>query len=225
VEIRELYQNLKEAYTSENLGLISGRIIDMFRDHKYDALRAYQKVVGEYIKYFKEIGCLYAEKDGKTYFYYPYSASDKGKVTKEGFKLFGAEDQGHYTITLHGLYLVYDAAPELGVDDDFMTAVANAVYHNSKTKNGSIQCPSADRVRPQSRKRYGVPRARFYMLQPFHDGIIDGQCHRLNAARRKAHMSNHAVRRAMLSIYYLRALRKDRTLIHLGELKAKVVLK
>jgi len=48
VEIRELYQNLKEAYTSENLGLISGRIIDMFRDHKYDALRAVQRVVNEY---------------------------------------------------------------------------------------------------------------------------------------------------------------------------------
>ena len=49
MEIRELYINLKEAYTSENLGLISGRIIDMFRDHKYDALRAVQKVVNEYL--------------------------------------------------------------------------------------------------------------------------------------------------------------------------------
>ncbi|NOR33377.1 MAG: hypothetical protein GQ579_01720, partial [Bacteroidales bacterium] len=29
-------------------GLISGRIIDLFRDHKYDALRAIQKVVNEY---------------------------------------------------------------------------------------------------------------------------------------------------------------------------------
>jgi len=48
VEIKDLYTNLKKAYTSDNLGLISGRIIDMFRDHKYDALRAVQKVVNEY---------------------------------------------------------------------------------------------------------------------------------------------------------------------------------
>jgi len=48
VEIRELYDKLKEAYTSENLGLISGRIIEMFREHRYDALRAVQKVVSEY---------------------------------------------------------------------------------------------------------------------------------------------------------------------------------
>ena len=49
MEIKELYDSLKEAYTTDNLGLISGRIIDMFRDHKYDALRAVQKVVNEYL--------------------------------------------------------------------------------------------------------------------------------------------------------------------------------
>ena len=48
MEIGELYKNLKNAYTAENLGLVSGRIIDMFRDRKYDALRAVQKVVNEY---------------------------------------------------------------------------------------------------------------------------------------------------------------------------------
>ncbi|MCD4710274.1 MAG: hypothetical protein K8R52_05460 [Bacteroidales bacterium] len=48
METGDLYQNLQEAYTAENLGLISGRIIDMFRDYKYDALRAIQKVVNEY---------------------------------------------------------------------------------------------------------------------------------------------------------------------------------
>lgn len=48
MEITELYTSLKEAYTAENLGRISGRIIDMFRDHKYDALRAVQKVVNDY---------------------------------------------------------------------------------------------------------------------------------------------------------------------------------
>ena len=49
MEIKALYTNLKEAYTAENLGQISGRIIDMFREHRYDALRYMQKVVNEYI--------------------------------------------------------------------------------------------------------------------------------------------------------------------------------
>ena len=48
MEIGELYCQLKNAYTDENLGLVSGRIIGMFRDKKHDALRALQKVVNEY---------------------------------------------------------------------------------------------------------------------------------------------------------------------------------
>jgi hypothetical protein len=48
VETGELYQKLKEAYTAENLGVISGRVIALFRDKKHDALRALQKVVNEY---------------------------------------------------------------------------------------------------------------------------------------------------------------------------------
>ncbi|MCK5694130.1 MAG: leucine-rich repeat domain-containing protein [Bacteroidales bacterium] len=48
METGELYSKLKDAYTTENLGLVSGRIIEMFRDKKHDALRAMQKVVNEY---------------------------------------------------------------------------------------------------------------------------------------------------------------------------------
>ena len=48
MEIGELYRNLKAAYTPENLGLVSGRIIELFRDKRFDALRAMQKVVNEY---------------------------------------------------------------------------------------------------------------------------------------------------------------------------------
>ena len=48
MEIGELYSNLKKAYTDENLGLVSGRIIGLFRDKKFDALRAIQKVVNEH---------------------------------------------------------------------------------------------------------------------------------------------------------------------------------
>jgi len=43
-----LYENLQKAYTADNLHLISSRIIDLFREHKYDGLRAIQKVVNEY---------------------------------------------------------------------------------------------------------------------------------------------------------------------------------
>ncbi len=48
MEIADLFKNLKEAYTTENLNLISGRIIQMFQEHQYDELRAVQKVVNEY---------------------------------------------------------------------------------------------------------------------------------------------------------------------------------
>jgi Leucine-rich repeat (LRR) protein len=48
MEIERLYQNLKDAYTPENLGVISGRIIGMFREHRYDGLRYMQKVIDEY---------------------------------------------------------------------------------------------------------------------------------------------------------------------------------
>lgn len=48
MEIGELYDNLKNTYTAENLGTVSGRIIELFRDKKYDALRTIQKVVNEY---------------------------------------------------------------------------------------------------------------------------------------------------------------------------------
>jgi Leucine-rich repeat (LRR) protein len=48
MEIGELYGNLKNAYTADNLGKVSGQIIELFREKKYDALRAIQKVVNEY---------------------------------------------------------------------------------------------------------------------------------------------------------------------------------
>jgi hypothetical protein len=104
----------------------------------------------EYYKNWKKEGCLYTEADGKTYFYYPYSAGGENK-REDGLLLGGADDVGHFSISMQGVMLVHDATPELGPDDDFMTAVANAVYHNSTTKNGSIQCPSADKIKPLSR--------------------------------------------------------------------------
>jgi len=49
VDARELYTRLKEAYTSENLHLISSRIIDLFRQSNHHALRELQKVVNEFV--------------------------------------------------------------------------------------------------------------------------------------------------------------------------------
>jgi len=48
MEIVDLYNKLKIAYTAENLGVVSGRIIGLFKDEKHHALRALQKVVNEY---------------------------------------------------------------------------------------------------------------------------------------------------------------------------------
>lgn len=48
MEIAELYGSLNKAYTAENLGKVSGQIIDLFRDKKFDALRAIQKVVNDF---------------------------------------------------------------------------------------------------------------------------------------------------------------------------------
>jgi hypothetical protein len=178
----------------------------------------YRKVVQEKIKHWKRIGCLFTEADGKEYFYYPYGAGDIGEVVN-GFKLYdGPEDQGHFTYSVGGALLMYDAVPELGIDDDFMTAVANAVYHNSMTrKHGSIQCPSADKIRPKSRKPYGAARQGFYALEAFKDGIVDGQCITLNAAKTEAANSDYGRRAETVYGHYIKALGKDRSLIHLGE--------
>jgi len=48
VETGDLYRNLKSAYTADNLHQISARIIEMFRNRRYDALRAIQEVVNEF---------------------------------------------------------------------------------------------------------------------------------------------------------------------------------
>jgi hypothetical protein len=127
----------------------------------------YRKCIAEYFKYWKSIGSLTTEADGKTYFYYPYGAQDKGKIV-DGVKLFGSDDVGHYSHSVQGVMLVHDATPELGADAAFMTAMANAVYHNSYTKNGSIQSPAADRIRPMSRHGHNPnPKNRLYLFEAF----------------------------------------------------------
>lgn len=180
----------------------------------------YRKCVQEWIKNWENKGCMYTEADGKTYFYYTYNGT--GKKREDGLMTGGSDDIYHYSYSVEGATLIWEAAPELGVDDDFMTAIANAVYHNAGTKHGSIQCPSADRIKPVSRKPGpGVAVPLFYGLEAFRDGLIDASCQRLSEAKKfeinsdKHRLGGRRVR--TMFAHYLKALRKDRSIIHLGE--------
>lgn len=178
----------------------------------------YRKAVAEWYKNWKDVAYLETEADGKTYFYYPYAATDRGKV-RNGVKIFGSDDVGHFSHTMQGVMLVYEATPELGADDEFMTAIANSVYHNSTTKNGSIQSPAADRINPVSRKEHSPnPTERHYMFEAFRDGLIDAQGSQLNPGKKAAINSEYSHRLKTLHAQYMKALRGDRTLIHLGEI-------
>ncbi|HAV13258.1 MAG TPA: hypothetical protein DCX06_07195 [Opitutae bacterium] len=177
----------------------------------------YRKCIQEYFKNWKREGCLYTEDDGKTYFYYPYIAGGRTKRVN-GLLLGGADDVGHFSHSMQGVMLVHDATPELGADDDFMTAIANSVYHNSYTKNGSIQCPSADKIQPLSRKPFSKnPKNRFYMFEAFRDGVIEGQNSKLNGNNTAEINSEYSYRLKTLHAQFLKALRKDQSLVHLGE--------
>ena len=177
----------------------------------------YRKCVQEYYKNWKDKGCLYTEADGKTYFYYAYMGT--GEKRADGLMLGSADDVGHYGISMNGVMLAHDATPELGPDDDFMTAVANAVHHNSYTTNGSIQCPTADEIQPLSRHSHNPnPKSTFYMFEAFRDGVIEGQGSQVSANRKAAINSGYAQRLNTLYAQYLKALRNDRSLVHLGEL-------
>jgi hypothetical protein len=177
----------------------------------------YRKCIEEYFRNWKDVGYLAKEDDGKTYFYYPYAATDRGKM-KNGVKLFGSDDVGHFSHSMQGVLLVHDATPELGADNDFMTAIANSVYHNSYTRNGSIQSPAADKIRPMSRKDHSTsPKDRLYMFEAFRDGVIEGQNSWLKENQKAALNSQYSYRLKTLHAQYLKSLRKDRGLIHLGE--------
>jgi len=176
----------------------------------------YRKCVQEYYKNWKDKGCLYTEADGKTYFYYAYSGT--GRKRADGLMLGSADDVGHYGISMNGVMLAHDATPELGPDEDFMTAAANAVHHNSYTKNGSIQCPTADKIKPLSRHPHSPnPKSVFYMFEAFRDGVIEGQGSQVSANKKAAINSGYSERLNTLYAQYLKALRKDRSLVHLGE--------
>lgn len=150
----------------------------------------------------------------------------------EGSKIYNRpEDGGHYSHTLQGVMCVYESTPDLGIDDDFMTAVANAVHRSSTEKvqlgknkkpihSGHVESPTQARVKPTTQDggkghQYGPARDRFYMLEAFKDGMIDGLCITLNEPGKAAANSEYDKRLATLHAHYMKALRKDRSLVQL----------
>jgi hypothetical protein len=130
-------------------------------------------------------------------------------------KLFGADDQGHFSHSLQGTFLLFESVPEEGVDDAFMTAIANTIHFNSYTTSGSPQTPSQEAIRPKSRKPFGAPRERFYLLEAFKDGVIDGQCSKLSEEKKAAVNSNYENRLKTLHAQYMKVLRKHPSTIYL----------
>jgi hypothetical protein len=195
----------------------------------------YRKVVQEYVKYWISIGDYFTARDGEKFFVYPYVPEPNPKIV-DGNKIFKrAEDAGHYSHTLQGVMCLYESTPELGIDDDFMTAVANAVSYSSTVKvevgkggkkeekqSGHIESPTQAKVQPTTRPgkkghQYSPARERFYMLEAFRDGIIDDLSITLNESNKAAMNSIYDRRLGTLHAQYMKALRKDRSLIHLGK--------
>jgi hypothetical protein len=189
----------------------------------------YRKVVQEYIKFWFSRGHFCTKIPGEKLFVYPYATSESGNRMVDGCKIFKrTEDAGHYSHTLQGLMCLYESTPDLGIDDDLMKAVANAVYRSSTVKvqigkkmtySGHIECITAATRHPASSSKhtYSPARERFYMLEAFRQGIIDVQCVTLNAEMKSAANSEYDKRVETLFSHYLKALRKDRSIIYLVE--------
>jgi hypothetical protein len=185
----------------------------------------YRKVLQEYIKNYRSVGHLCTKIPGEPMFVYPYSTKSDHPRDVDGCKVYGrSEDIGHYGICLKGLMLIYEATPEVGIDDAFMTAVANAAHYCGTHKmkiggkegwSGHIQCPTAYKqgvkkeAHPYEDKAEGRYRA-FVSMEAFRDGLI------ADLAKTKMIDANKA---DTPYTQYLKALRKDRSLIHLGEEK------
>ncbi len=195
------------------------------------AIDHYRKVIQEYIKYWFKIGDLVTTPEGEKHFVYPYAPQTNPKIV-DGSKIYKrAEDGGHYSHTMQGVMCIYESTPDVGINDDFMTAVANAVYRSSTVKvqvgkkkkliySGHIESPTQAKVQPTTKEggkhHYSAARDRFYMLEAFKDGMIDALCITLNEAKKAEANSEYDKRLATLHAHYMKALRKDRSLIHLS---------
>jgi hypothetical protein len=198
---------------------------------KYQStITRYRKAVKGYMDNFKDIGHLCDKVPGKPLFIYPYNGTPKKIV--DGCKLYGrTEDSGHYSHLLQGLMLVHDATPELGADDELMTAVGNSIAFANTTKitkggrneySGHIQCPTALRVKPQGGeniKRHAFSKGpgskRFYLLEGFRNGLIDALNTTANEGQKVEAAKSNRVE--ILHVHYLKAKQNNPDLIHLGE--------
>ena len=193
----------------------------------------YRTVVQEYVKHFLDIGHLCNQIKGRPMFVYPYGQELKPKQVVDGCKIYKRfEDGGHFSHMLQGAMLIYESMPETGLDDNWMTAVANTVQYCRTHKiqkgkkevwSGHFQCITAYRVAPQGGEdghhgfSEGAGSNRFYMLEAFQSGVIDALNTTADAHERTKAAESHEGRLKTLHAMYMKALRKDRTLIHLGE--------
>ncbi|OVE76475.1 hypothetical protein BVX97_00855, partial [bacterium E08(2017)] len=149
----------------------------------------YRKAVKEYVKYWHNWGD-FVEIDGKTHFYYPYAPRQPEPQIVDGQKVYKRpEDLGHYSHSVEGATSIFESTPELGVDDDFMTAMANALHHNATVKvkfgnklalAGYAMSPAQARTKPLGgpdvKKKFMPARGKVYPLQAFRDDFIDTLC-------------------------------------------------
>lgn len=199
--------------------------------HYQPVIDRYRKVVQAYIQYWHSRSHFCTKVKGETRFYYSYAPREGEPKIVDGCVIFKRpEDAGHYSHSLQGAMLIYEATPELGIDDAFMTAVANAIHHNATTlitrrnkqvRSGHLECSVASKERPYGKNKgghqYSPARERFYLLQAFRNDMIDGLGTPLNEQQKTQANSEYDKRLATLHAQYLKALRKDTSLIHLGE--------
>ena len=114
-----------------------------------------------------------------------------------------------------------------------MTAVANAVTFSSSHKikkkgkeqySGHIQCATRMRVAPtggQHSGRHsfnGAPGSNhFYMLEAFKDDFLEKLNTPATAEQVATAEKTYEKRLAKLHVHYLKALKKNRNLVHLGQ--------
>ena len=194
----------------------------------------YRKVIQEFMKNWFSIGHLCTKISGETMFVYPYIPEAQPRDLVDGCKIYKrTEDGGHYSHTLQGLMCLYESTPELGIDDDFMTAVANTVHYcrthkierrGKKEYSGHFQCPTALKKSPQGGESVkshafekGTGGTRFHLLEAFRDGVIDALATTASEEQKAEAKRSYEGRLATLHAQYMKALRKDRNLVHLGE--------
>ena len=190
----------------------------------------YRKTVQAYIKNWRTHG-NFVTFDGRTHFYYPYSPNGGVKEVIDGAKKYKRpEDVGHSAISLRGALMIYDSAPDLGIDEEFLTAFANMLYHNATTKirrdgrmvlSGHMEPPAVSAFKPHGSAsgghQYSPCRGVMYALEAFRTGLIPALGNPLSKSEQAEKNADLRARTNTLYSHYLKAFRKDRSIIHLAE--------